>query len=254
MKIKFLTYLSLLLVLFASSIYASRVDDLMAEGNAAYQNEDFAEAQKKYEEILNEGFVSPGLYYNLGNTYFKLNQLGKSILNYERALDLSPTFENAQYNLDIAKARTIDKIKAVPELFIISWWNSILRLFSPTGWSVIVIIFYLSLLTIIALWFLTKSSNNKQLLSMFGLGNLVVVVFLSVLLYSSIKLETERDYGILLKSTVTVKASPNSNSEDAFVIHEGVKFLVQDELSDWAEIKLDDGKIGWLPKSTFETI
>lgn len=243
-----------LLFFFGINIYASRLDELMEKGNSAFQNEQYEEALRYYNEILNEGYVSYGLHYNLGNTYFRLNQLGLSILNYERALKLSPNDEDVLYNLNIVKARTKDRIKEVPEIFITQWWNTIISTISPKGWSILVIGFYLILLVLIVFWLFTKSPVVRQSVFYLGFANIFLLLICVLFLFTSIQRENSNKYGVLLTEEITAKLSPDSDSGDAFLIHEGVKFEIEDELMDWAEIKLPDGKVGWLPKVSFDEI
>jgi len=253
MKIIRLSLLALLLIT-VQSFAASFIDDLMEAGNKAYQDGNYEEALNNYEKILHEGYVSPALFYNIGNSHFRQNQIGLAILNYERSLKMKPNDENVIYNLNIAKARIVDRIQTVPELFIFSWWKSIITTFNASGWSLIVLILYLALIVIAIVWFITKSSNLKSVLFISGMANAVVLLIAVILLISSIRFETENDFGILLQTTVTAKASPTDKSGDAFVIHEGVKFQITDKLDQWSEIKLEDGKIGWILQNTFEKI
>jgi tetratricopeptide (TPR) repeat protein len=243
-------------VIFVTSyqVYASRIDELMNNGNLAYQQNNYQKALNYYNQILNEGYVSFGLYYNLGNTYFRLDKLGMSILYYERALKLSPNDEDAIYNLEIVKARTIDRIKEVPKIFVVLWWDTFIAFFSPKGWSILVVTFYIILLIIIIVWFYAKTNLLRQTLFYSGIVNAIILAVSIIFLFSSLNRETSKKYGILLQEEITTKLSPDLNSGDAFLIHEGVKFEISDELNDWSEIKLSDGKVGWIPKVSFEEI
>ncbi|PIQ08501.1 MAG: competence protein, partial [Ignavibacteriales bacterium CG18_big_fil_WC_8_21_14_2_50_31_20] len=151
-------YLSLILLFVLSSlIFASQQDEIMNDANNYYQNKQYEKAIEKYNSILELNFESSALYYNLGNAYFRTNQIGKSILNYERALKLDPNNEDLQYNLAIVKARTADRIKEVPKLFIIEWWEMLISSLSTVMWQVLVLIFYLIFLMSITIYFVTKS-------------------------------------------------------------------------------------------------
>lgn len=254
-KFDILIILSILLLVFASGIFgANRVDELMNKGNKNYQNKNYEKALENYKSVLNEGFVSPALYYNIGNTYYRLGKLGKSILYFEKTLKLSPDDEDALYNLNIAKAHTKDRIKEVPQLFIVKWWNSFLTLLPASGWAAAVLIVYFILLLLIALWFFTRNSDVKQFSTLGGIAVVIVLIISITLLVSSTNHENSNKYGILLQSVTTAKASPDDDSSDAFVIHEGVKFSIEDQLQGWSEIKLADGKVGWIPQKSFGEI
>lgn len=245
---------SMILFLSAEVLGNGRLNDLMNKGNAAFQKENYEEALKNYTTILNEGYVSTALYYNIGNVYYRLGKLGLSILYYEKTLKLSPDNENAAYNLKIAKAHTKDKIKEVPELFIIKWWNSFLSILPSSSWAILVLAVYFVVLLFAAGWFFTKSSSVKQYTFFGGTAALGILLLSIIFLISAINHENSKKFGILLQPVTTAKASPDKGSSDAFVIHEGVKFQLEDELQGWSEIKLPDGKVGWIPKKSFGEI
>jgi tetratricopeptide (TPR) repeat protein len=226
----------------------------MRQANEFYQNKNFSEAINNYDAILKQGLVSPELYYNLGNAYFRNGELGKAILYYEKTLKLSPNDDDANYNLLIAKARTVDNIKEVPRLFIFNWWETILTAFSTSGWLLMIFVFYILFLSSASIYFFLKRIHVQKFAFIFGLVNLFVMIITIILFTASLNRETADNYGILIKSVETAKISPGMNSNDAFVIHEGIKFEIEDELDNWAKIKLTDGKVGWLPKNSFENI
>ncbi len=253
-NMKKITLILTVFFLIGSSIFAQNIETLMKTGNEAYQNNKYSEAIDNYQKIIKQGYISSELFYNLGNAYFKNNKLGKAILYYEKALKLSPLDEDAAYNLKIAKARTVDKIKEIPQLFIVRWWNILLSVFNTSGWQIIVLVFYFLLLASIGVYFLIKNINIQRIAFILGFFNLIAFAISVILLISSYTRETSNNYGILQKSVASVKISPDSQSNDAFVIHEGSKFLIEDKVNNWVKIKLADGKVGWLPENTFETI
>lgn len=250
--------LLLLLLFFAftnvKSFVQTEAEAAMQSGNSFYQKENYEAAAQEYENVLEHGFESSSLYYNLGNTYFRLNELGRAILYYEKALKLEPGDEDVIYNLRIAEARTIDKIQAVPKIFISEWWEILVTSFSVSGWGIIFIIFYLLMLGIIAVYFLTRSGRIQRFVFYTGIVNLGIVLLVLVLFISSYSREANSNYGVLIEDSVTVKQSPNEKSSDAFVIHEGVKFEIEETLNNWAKIKLADGKVGWLSENSFGKI
>jgi tetratricopeptide (TPR) repeat protein len=245
-----------LLLFITASLFAqdAHIDEWMNAGNEAYRADKYSEALDDYLKIENEGYAGVGLYYNLGNTYYRLGQLGKAILYYERALLLDPNNEDVIYNLQIAKAHTKDKIKEVPKIFLAQWWETLISFFSPKGWAFFLVIFYISFIALLGVWFFTKSAAVRQSVFFVGLVDLIIVALLAVFLFSALKRESSNRHGVLITEEVTAKLSPDEKSGDAFIIHEGLKFKIEDELRDWAEIKLPDGKVGWLPKETYEEI
>ncbi len=248
------TFLLFLIFCISSFVSAQDLETIMKQGNDFYQNKQYEEAIKSYESILHQGYISSDLFYNLGNAYFRMGHLGKSILYYEKALKISPSNDDAIYNLKIANARTVDKIQEIPPLFFIKWWNILLSAFTSSTWQIIIIIIYLFLLTCIGLYFLIRNLQIQKFAFVFGMLNVAALILAVILFISSINRESFSNNGILISSVISAKISPDQQSNDAFVIHEGIKFEIEDKVGTWTKIKLSDGKIGWIPEGSFEEI
>ncbi len=246
--------LLLLSMLFAVSLHANNNLLLMEQANSYYDEGEFITAIEIYEAVLDNGYESAALYYNLGNAYFKINDMASAILFYERARMLAPFDQDIQFNLQMANSRIVDKIEPVPELFIFSWWNQLVNMQSLERWGLFgVISFSLSLLMLLV-FLLARSVWLKK--TGFWTGVVFLVVFaLSFSLanqrYQQVKHRTE---GIVFTPTVNVKSSPRENSTDIFVIHEGTKVQVTGELGEWVEIRIADGNQGWIRVSDFRRI
>jgi tetratricopeptide (TPR) repeat protein len=244
----------LIFFICAFSINSAQVENLMKQANTFYQDKNYEKAVETYKEILDKGYESYVLYYNLGNAYYKTGKLGYAILNYERALKLKPNDEDAQYNLKLANARTVDQIKEVPQIFLVDWWETLLASFSLNLWLVIAAAFYIVLLICIGLYFMNRKRRLQRFAFYFGTADFVILIITVILLIAKINRETSTHYGILLDSVQTAKISPDEKSSDAFVVHEGIKFEVEDKVDNWTKIKLADGTIGWLPDRSFGRI
>lgn len=251
---KFKNIVVLIILLSVSFIKAQDLETLMKTGNDFFQAKQYNEAIESYEAIIKQGYLSGDLFYNLGNSYFRIGEIGKAILYFEKALKIEPGNDDAAYNLKIANSRTTDKIQEIPPLFFIKWWNILLSTFTSTSWQIIIFVFYILLLTCIALYFLVRNLQVQKYSFIFGVLNGFVVFLAVILFFASLSRESSNDYGILLQSVATAKISPDNQSNDAFVIHEGIKFRIEDEVNNWVKIKLSDGKIGWLPTNSFEVI
>lgn len=245
---------TLIFVLSALNLSAQTPDELMNQGNKFYQDGNYELAVESYHKILSQGFESPALYYNLGNAYFKLDKPGYSILNYERGLKLSPGDEDLSYNLKITYARTADKITELPKLFIVQWWDLLVTTFSVTGWSVIAIIVYCLFLASIGFYLLSRNFNLQRISFMTGSVSLAVMIITFVIMIARYEHQASADYGVLLAPIYSVKVSPDEKSSDTFVIHEGIKFTIEDHVNGWAKIRLVDGKVGWVFKNSFGQI
>jgi tetratricopeptide (TPR) repeat protein len=243
-----------IIFLLAVVAYSAPIDEKMKDANALYQNNQFSDAILIYESILEQDYESASLHYNLGNSYFRIGQIGEAILNYEKGLKIDPDDEDLKYNLKIVQARTVDKIQDVPQIGLVNFWVSILTSLSISGWAAIVVVVYLLLLLSIAVYFLSRNIRLQRISFFWGIFNLLLLVVIVFIFIAAINRETSTDYGVIINETVTVKVSPNEKSEDAFVIHEGLKFAIEDKLQEWTRIKLSDGKSGWLPGSVFKEI
>ncbi|KAF0159848.1 MAG: hypothetical protein FD188_2083 [Ignavibacteria bacterium] len=253
--INFISQLAFLLTItLYNSVSAQTPEELMDKANKFYQEQNFSEAIANYDKILAQGFESGTLYYNLGNAYFKEGKIGKSILYFEKGLKLEPNDEDLRYNLTIANSRTIDKITEVPKLFLVLWWEGLVTAFGIIGWSIFVVITFWILLASIAVYFFSRKTAWQRFTFMSGSISLSILVFLIVVLFARVNRETATDYGILTELTYSAKVSPDEDSNGAFVIHEGVKFSIEDSVGEWVKIRLIDGKIGWVKKETFGQI
>jgi len=239
---------------FSTYLFAQTPDELMKIGNKFYQEEQFEQAVQTYQKILGQGLVSEAVYYNLGNAYFKSGKLGYAIYCYEKGLKIEPNDEDLSYNLRIAQTRTFDKITELPKLFIIEWWEGLVTSLSISAWSFIVIIIFWILLMSIAVYYFARNARFQRISFLSSSISLAVLIVAVVLLFARVNREAATNYGILLQQTYSVKVSPDVKGSDAFIIHEGIKFSIEDHVNDWVKIRLVDGKIGWIQKNVFGQI
>ena len=151
------------LLLCINISFASSQDDLIAKANSFYQSGNFAQAAEAYRQVADAGYESPVLYYNLGNSYYRLGKIGYAILNYERAQKLAPGDDDITHNLALANSRIVDKIDNIPPFFLFKWWESLLAFFTISGWTYTAYFFYILVLLSIALFFFTKSPFRQKL-------------------------------------------------------------------------------------------
>lgn len=245
------TVLVSILLLFSYAVRADEAAVQFEQANQAYRSASFSQAVTMYEQILASGQESPELYYNLGNAHFKLQNMPSAILNYERALRLAPGDEDTRYNLQLANLRVIDKIEPVPELFFVQWWNGLLSAFSSEHWGI---------LAIVALWCAAASAALMLATRSYVLQRIMLVVMILAFaagvlgLASAFQrqhLEAVGHDAIVFAASVPVKSAPDKQSTDLFVLHEGVKVELLDEVGMWRKIRLADGKLGWL---SFESL
>lgn len=246
--------LAVLLLSFSTHTYAESADEQFQKANELYKIGNYEQSIDTYNQILNSGYQSAPLYYNLGNAEFRNGNLGRAILNYERALRLSPSDKDIQANLAFAQSKTEDNINEIPSFFLAEWVQSITHLFSANGWAILCIVLMCVVCAVWALFFLARSYNAKKASFFSGLALTVILILSFINLCVSHNKATSHDEAIIMLPAVSVKTSPESDAADKFLLHEGTKVEVEDILNEWAKIRLADGNTGWTENSNLETI
>ena len=235
--------------------HAPEVVVTKAQADSAYINNDFASAVYLYENILANQGESADIYYNLGNSYFKMDNIAKAIVNYEKALVLNPADGDIRFNLELAQSKTVDKVTPMSEIFLVTWMKNLTDLMSEKGWAKMGITTFILMLSMLALYFFSKKIALKKI----GFISAVCLLFICVLaniFASSQKNKAEsHGEGIIMAPSVTVKSTPNDGGTDLFILHEGHKVTIKDNtMREWKEIQLEDGNVGWVPTSVIEII
>ncbi len=232
----------------------SSPQQLLKEANDAYARSEYKYAITLYEQVLEKDLVAAQLYYNLGNAYFKNNQMGPAILNYERALMLTPFDENVRHNLQVAQSRIIDKPSQRPLLFYEKWLKAAYMMQSVNGWAITAIVVTSLFLLATALYLFSKTVGIKKLSFYSALLLLLLSVLSMVFARKQYNRLTSNSEAIVMQTRVTAKSSPSVQSPDLFLMHEGTKVTVRNDLTDWYEISLPDGSVGWVKNETIEII
>lgn len=247
---RFLLILSFTFALINNLSFAAETnaDEMMNQAGEYYRKAEYDKAINLYLQLINSGYEGTTLFYNLGNSYYRIGKLGFAILNYERALKISPSDEDVRHNLAFAYLGTIDRIQPLPEFILFEWWESLLAAFTVNGWTYLTYFFFILFLSLVAVYFFARTILQQKLILFSGLGMLIVFLLSLSLLIVKVNRETTLKRGIVVTQSVTVKTSPDQKSTDAFVIHEGLKVNLEDKLDDWVKIRLVDGKVGWVEK------
>ena len=224
--------------------------------NELYMAENYDEAIAAYESILNTGVESAALYYNLGNAYFRMNDIPRAILNYERSLLLNPNNEDAVHNLEFSRTKIIDKIDAVDTFFLRAWINSLSGLMKSNSWAIWSVITFI--LCVIALFGYVFGRYKLLKKIAFFSACFLFVISLSSFFFAKMQKDKyeNREFAIVMDATVTVKSSPDESGTDLFLIHAGTKVKIRKvfENQQWLEIQLADGNTGWVRVTTVERI
>ena len=226
-----------------------------AEADQAYQENKFTDAIMAYEAILETEGESADIYYNLGNCYYKTKNIAKAILNYERAWLLKPGDADIRFNLELARSKTVDQITPTSEVFIVTWIKNITNLMSEKEWGITAIISFLLLLIGLALYIFGNRIILKKIGFIAAAFFLIVCISANMFANGQKNKIVSRSGAIVMSPTITVKSTPNESGTDLFVLHEGTKVYIEDDsMKGWKEIRLEDGKEGWLPASAIEVI
>lgn len=252
-KLRFRTMLFILFFSTTSSIFAQK-ETIFLKANEYYKNGNYDSALLFYNTILDSGYHSAELYYNLGNVYYRKGENAFAILNYEKSLKINPSDEQAMFNLELANSQLTDKITVIPEFYVVKWWKQFLTTLNPNQWAFYSVIFFVVTLLLLLVYLFSRILLIKKL--SFWLA--VVTFFISSLSFSNAYYRKnefrDKKEAIVVSGSVTVKSTPDDTGTDLFVIHEGLKVLVTDQLGEWRSIRLADGNKGWLRISDIEFI
>ncbi|MFL2612084.1 MAG: tetratricopeptide repeat protein [Flavobacteriaceae bacterium] len=232
----------------------SQVEVVFDEGNALYNQGNYTEAIEKYTSIINNGFESAELYYNLGNAYYKINDIANSIFYFEKSLLLDPNNNETKNNLSFSQNMTIDRIETVPVNQVSKFISKFTNVFDYNTWFLISIIFEFLSLIVFSLYLFNKNSDTKK--RFFSIGSIFLFFFIIFLILGiNSKSEYEKNNpAILFENRISFKSEPNERSEDLFLLNEGTKVNVLEKLNEWSLVELSNGSKGWILSSTFQTI
>jgi hypothetical protein len=225
---------------------SAAADSLWVQANTFYANGQYTDAIRVYAEIEATDNVSPALYFNMGNACFKQNELANAILYYERALRLSPADAAIAYNLEMAQLRTLDRVDAVPEFFLFTWVRNLRRLAGADTWAMLSLCLVAATLLCLSGFFFIRSVRLRKL-SFFAAVACVLLMAGSITFAAFQRADlADRSEAIVFPAVVTVKSAPDNTGKDLFILHEGAKVTIIDELAGWQNIRLRDGKEGWI--------
>lgn len=245
-------YIFLFSLLIGVSAFAQL--SLKVQADSAYSRENYQEAASLYENMLEQGH-SADIYYNLGNCYYRLEKIGLSVLNYERALLLSPGDSHIRHNLELARNKTLDKITPVGELFIVTWYKGVINWLSVDQWAVLGVGSFILLLALVSLYLFSKQINLRKVGFYGALAMLLLCMASNVFAWNQKYILMHRNTAVVMVTSANVKSTPSETGTDLFVIHEGTKVTITDpSMNAWKEIRLDDGKSGWIAAESIEGI
>jgi len=245
-----------------TGLFAGENENLFVTANQYYQQENYEQAIYHYELILKNGYENSELYYNLGNAYFRFGNIGKAILNYERAKRLAPLNDDIRHNLEIAKLSTVDKIEVPPRFFLVEILDDLIEFLglrmNLNDFTKLVIGVYLVFMILIIVRIVVNRQNVKKRLLYIILPLFVTLILFVIMLQVEIYSHTHTNEAIILAEEIEVVGAPEQNAKQLFSLHQGTKVTIQNQLvkegKNWLEIKLVDGKTGWVEEEVLERI
>jgi tetratricopeptide (TPR) repeat protein len=252
----------ILFFVFAALLIQVKAIDPKTQINEAkefYSKGEFQKAIDRYQSVLNAGYASVEIYYNLGNAYFKIHNIKASILNYEKAKLLDPSDSDIQYNLEMARSFTVDKIESMNEVFFITWLKWVRDLLPASNWAWISLITFFIALSAFLVYLISGKLILRKLGFILGVVIFVISVISFAMGYQLRKVQTANNTAIIFTPTVTVKSTPAESGNNLFVLHEGAKVEIMTEMSDmnkidWCEVRIADGNKGWIKRADLEKI
>lgn len=245
-------FLSVLVLAWAFSVPAGAITKKNADDE--YKKGNYVQAIRDYEELLKKG-PSVELYYNLGNAYYRVDNITRAVLNYERALKLSPGDEDIRFNLQMARSKTIDKITPKSEMFFVTWYKSLVNITSVDGWAKTAM-FSLAIALVLVLCYLFGRKLIIRKAGFYGaVAFMVLFVLSNVFAYAQMQILTQRSGAVVVSPSAALRKTPVPNSEYNSIIHEGSRVeIVDDTMKDWKLVELEDGREGWMLSSQMERI
>ncbi len=233
---------------------AANVDSLKVVADSAYAKEDYDKAAKTYLRIAKMG-ESATVCYNLGNCYYRQDDIARAILWYERASLLSPGDEDIRFNLDMARSKTIDRVIPKHEFFFVTWYHTLTNWMSADGWAKLSLLLFVLCLMMLAVYIYGQQIWLRKTGFTMAVVLLLMTIIGNICAWSQGNRLANRNGAIVMSPSAVVKSTPSSSGSDLFVLHEGTYVTLRDNsLNEWAEVTLADGKQGWIEKKLIETI
>ena len=249
---RYIFVLSLALVSLLA--HAADLAEMKIQADSAYARADYETAVKLYGKLAKQNATSD-VCYNLGCAYYRLDDMAHSVLWFERALKLDPSDKDILTNLEMARTKTIDKIIPQHEFILFTYFRAMTNWFSLRTWTIIALLSFVFVLVLLLLFWASDSIFARKCAFSSAVLLLLVCILSNVCALQQRNFKQTHTSGIIISPAVTVKSTPADNGNDLFVLHEGSKVEILDSsLKEWCEVSIADGKVGWIPKKSYDLI
>lgn len=232
----------------------SQNGEIFKKATEAYNNGEYQKAIDLYDGILGKEQHSPELYFNLGNCYYKLDEIGPSIYYYEKALLLKPNDPEILNNLGFAQNMRLDAIAEMPKTAMTRLHDTVVNALSFDQWAYLAVALIILFVLAYILYYLSYSSTKKRVAFLSSITSLGLSLFSLVMAYMAYQDFNSDNPAIIFNREVVVTSEPNQRSEKVFALHEGTKVNVLESLETWSKIKIDDGQTGWIPSENIRLL
>lgn len=226
----------------------------LVQANQFYQDQNYQSALDAYQELLDAGYCSKSLYYNLGNTHFQLGNKGKAVYYLEAASMLAPKDKTIQENLLFVKEQLSDEIIEIDVFPLFVIWENIRQSLSSNTWALLGVLLFWTGIAGFILWLFGTNRNRKKQGFYLALGGLVLCILPFVMAFQSKKELTTAQKAVVMSENVPLKSAPNLDSETLFDLFEGATVQTVEPLQDWYNVRLANGFEGWVKIDQIEVI
>lgn len=249
-------YILLLLLTFLLPLAgAAKGVPTKAAADSAYAHERYADAARIYRQLINAQGESAQLYYNLGNCYYRQDSVALAVLYYERALLLNPSDRDTRFNLDMARSKTVDRVLPASEMFFVTSFHALVLSMSVHQWAVLALMAFVLLLVGVALYLFARRLTLKKVGFSASVILLIVCIFANIAAYNQLRHINHRTGAVIMVPSAVAKSTPSCSGTDLFILHEGTRVeIIDDSMREWLEVRLSDGKQGWLQRADMEVI
>ncbi|HUH46507.1 MAG TPA: tetratricopeptide repeat protein [Arenibacter sp.] len=234
------------LIFFIVTLGYSQNQQLFDRATTLYNEGKYEEAVESYLHILESGEHSAELYFNLGNTYYKLDSIAPSIYYFEKALLLKPNDKDVLNNLTYARNMTLDAIEPLPQTTLSKIYKGITNYLSFDQWAYLAVVFMVLFVSLYIAFYYSKFSMQKRFAFIGSMMSLILSLAMALLAYLEYGDFTSERPAVVFAEQTSIKSEPNNRSQPVFDLHAGTKVDVLDQLNDWKKIQLSDGKSGWV--------
>ncbi|HEY4194547.1 MAG TPA: SH3 domain-containing protein [Mucilaginibacter sp.] len=243
-----------LLLAFPLFSWSNDYGALYKKANDQYKKGQYQEAVKSYTQIVNGGYQSEAVFFNLGNAYFKLGEIPSALLYYEKAHKLSPGDDDVNFNIYFANSKTADKVEPEPEFFVTQWWHSMMLYFSINTLSVFAVLCFIIGCGLLVLYLFIPVISLKKLSFYTGIPLLFAGLLFIFIANRQQHYFNDHHQAIIFSGSVNVRSGPGEQAAALFILHDGTKVNILDSNNGWIKVQLANGNEGWIQQSDIKEI